>query len=70
MGLLKKANTLYKQERFSEAFKIIAKAVDKIKDELEEKEKQNQNEKIQWKLKLGLTARNFIIFLSTQRTKT
>ena len=34
VGLLQKANTLYKQERFSEAFNIIAKAVKQVKTEL------------------------------------
>ena len=34
VGLLQKATTLYKQERFSEAFNIIAKAVKQVKTEL------------------------------------
>lgn len=37
-GFLQKANTLFQQERYSEAFNIIAKAVHIVKRELEEKE--------------------------------
>lgn len=43
VGLLQKANTLYKQERFSEAFSVIAKAVTLVKTELEETSEKDKN---------------------------
>ena len=37
LSYLRKANTLFEKERYSEAFKVIIKAVEIVKKELDEK---------------------------------
>ncbi|KRX08618.1 Cyclic nucleotide-binding protein [Pseudocohnilembus persalinus] len=53
-GQLQKANILYKQERYSEAFQVICKSVEIVKVEMEEKAQKEKEEDKRWLEILGL----------------
>ena len=54
MGLYRKANVYYANEKYNDAFKAIVKAVEIVKREYEEKEETDSKHANHWRTKLGL----------------
>ena len=54
LGFLQRANILYAKERYAEAFAIIIKAVDIVKNEMANDEVKQKNKEDEWKSKLDL----------------
>jgi len=54
LGFLQRANILYAKERYSEAFAVIIKAVDIVKNEMSNEEVKQKNKEDEWKNKLDL----------------
>lgn len=54
LGFLQRANILYSKERYSEAFQVIMKAVEIVKDELANDETKQKMLEDEWKAKIDL----------------
>ena len=54
LGFLQRANILYSKERYLEAFNVICKAVEIVKDDLENLEENEKKIETKWKTKIGI----------------
>lgn len=54
MGLFRKANVFYSKQMYNDCFKTVVKAIEIIKNELEEQEHDESLKARDWRLKLGL----------------
>ena len=54
LGFLQRSNILYSKERYSEAFAVILKAIDLVKNELANDEVKQKNKEDEWRQKIDL----------------